>query len=111
MPIPRFEYERGYIYGYDYGYNYYNQTMRKQKGRQTNTALSGTINRMTSSRGCNQDCDPLAEGSELGPHAIDEVDGLFNEFRETPKTNERPTRPERPETQPPKNPVRHQTTT
>ena len=60
---------------------------------------------------CNQDRDPLAEGSELGPHAINEVDGLFDEFREMPETNERPMIPERPETRLSKNPVRHQTTT
>ena len=100
MPIPQLKVStRGYIYGYDYGYDYYNQTMRKHKGCLTRfmvTAPSGT-NHMTSSNcGCNQDLDPLAEGFELGSHAIDE---LFNEYRDTPE-NKRPMRPERPETPP-----------
>ena len=106
IPTRRFEYERGY--GYDYDYDYYNQTMGKQKGCLTRfkaTAPSGT-NRMASSDfASKQDRDPLAEGSRFGPRAIDEVDGLLDEFRESPDPNERPMRPERPDTRPPKNPA------
>ena len=94
MPIPRFKVSnRGYIYGYDYDYNYYNQTMGKQKGCLTRfkvTAPSGTIRTTSSDFASKQDRNPLAEGSGLGPRAIDEVDELFDEFRETPETNERP---------------------
>ena len=113
-PSPRVEeLNRGYILGYDYGYDWYNQTMGKQKGCLTRfkvTAPSGT-NRMTSSdRGSNREIDPLAEGFEPRPHAIDEVDGPDKQAdsRDRPNTNERP---ERPETRPPKSPARHRTTT
>ena len=59
----------------------------------------------------NQAPKPLAEGFELGSYAIKEVNGFFNEYRETPETNERLMTPKRPETRPPKNPVRHQSMT
>ena len=105
-PMPRFNQQcgNGYGHGHDYGSN---EAMWEEKGCRMNTSPSGT-NRMTSSDlECNQDRDPLAEESELGPHAIEEVDGLFNEFCERPETNERPTRPERPNTSPPRNPEGH----
>ena len=40
-----------------------------------------------------QDRDPLAEGSRLGPRAIDEAIKIFAEICETPNNNERPERP------------------